>query len=160
MSFQESVQQDLLVNFRGEARVKIDRLSFPFARRRVRESKVVEIVRLYEKTGCLSLDPEFALPAITDHDHPVNSGAANDGIVRCLHGQHRVEAARRHLDEEAEWLVRYYSSSTWLCLFTGRDDDFMTRHPGGDEITSHRRTTFDTELHRRGDLPRVLRCKR
>ena len=117
-----AIADDKAKHFRGTARVQFDHLTFPNPIRR-KDNKIVEELKRSLEGGCD--DEEHPIPAIIDdgilQSALIKSGLIADSLRRvpinsppklqfsrdvqleCLHGQHRVLAAKQILRPEDRW---------------------------------------------------------
>lgn len=137
--------EDREENFRGTARVNIRGLIFkPEYSRDVDRKNVERLKRIFKRQGCLRLSPSNHVPAIISErdlevalqcsgktlenlldsaqDTPVKLELPPGYMLECLHGQHRILAARQILEPAKEewWTVDLYlsgvsSSFLYLC---------------------------------------------
>ena len=134
------IQQEKKAAFRGRAKVAISNLRFEDAyvhgTRPLDSSNIDRLEKIFELEGCLRLDPDHYVPAIINRDTFEkalrNSGLQHDllntspdepkwlnldpqSYLTCLHGRHRLAAARRFLDpSERWWVVDIYSDGLLL----------------------------------------------
>lgn len=123
-------------HFLGTARVPIDKLSFEGSSARVLDEKNVErLVSIYKLTACQQLKPSNHIPGILPPEafsrfvgsiatvqNPLRSDepsgwpmliVSEEQQIQCLHGRHRVEAARRCLGRRDQWwVVDFYSTGS------------------------------------------------
>ncbi len=108
--------------FCGSVKIPLDKIrheELPNNPRQFNENNVTTLLDFFRSEGCLRLDPEHHVPALIsrsavppdlrpggepprfDPQHP----------VVCLHGRHRLEAARKFLtgNENRWWVVDLYS---------------------------------------------------
>ncbi|KAI1680263.1 DUF3723 containing protein [Pyrenophora tritici-repentis] len=126
--------------FRGVARVPLHALNFQNRlvldkHRELSEENVKRLQNIYEQVGCNRLEEENVINAvIADEDLVAELSSQGKSIedfrnlqwpqdaldlpleyVDCLSGMHRIEAARRFLDENDKWwVVRLFSHSELL----------------------------------------------
>jgi hypothetical protein len=124
----QQIVESKAANFKGTARVDISFLSFPYSiRPNYDKNRVADIIRIFEKQGCIYLDPDLHIPAIID-DKTLQDAMSNAGVsleelkrnggykppeltfpsgfmLECLHGQRRVIAAAQYLPPEKRWWV-------------------------------------------------------
>ncbi|EDU46063.1 conserved hypothetical protein [Pyrenophora tritici-repentis Pt-1C-BFP] len=124
--------------FRGVARVPLHALNFQNRlvldkHRELSEENVRRLQNIYEQVGCNRLEEENVINAvIADEDLVAELSSQGKSIedfcnlqwpqdaldlpleyVDCLSGMHRIEAARRFLDENDKWwVVRLFSHNT------------------------------------------------
>jgi hypothetical protein len=128
--------------YRGVARVPLHTLDFnhPLAlgkHREASEQNIQRLERIFERNGCLRLQEENVINAVV-HDEGLSSlllshaltaeqlrrvtwardaPVLNLGNLKCLSGLHRIEAAKRHLDENDKWwIVRLFSDGMYPVL--------------------------------------------
>ena len=110
----------------GTVRVPFSALSFNSEPRQISRSNVRRLVSVFETEGCLRHDRENVLPAIIDdsalaaalqasstsaealrlqHDTvpPQQLTIPPPHRILCLHGQHRILAAKEYLGNENDW---------------------------------------------------------
>ena len=121
----------------GSARVDLDTISFDDApTNQAHHSNVARLVSTFERAGCLRLDPQYHVPAVISQEQLNlairNAGSAPEALfhqdparlpilvfpddfrVQCLHGRHRIEAAKQYLSwNDRWWVVDFYASSEW-----------------------------------------------
>ncbi|KAH0542481.1 hypothetical protein FGG08_003152 [Glutinoglossum americanum] len=127
-------------SFRGTARVHISRLSFDnnTGKRAISKKNINRLHRIFQLEGCLRLDSENDVPVQIEEDILAQALAEsrlidqdlkllpNDGKphflhlpqnyqLECLHGQHRILAGKKYLEEEYVgeeeelwWTVKLY----------------------------------------------------
>ncbi|EOA87100.1 uncharacterized protein SETTUDRAFT_31400 [Exserohilum turcica Et28A] len=131
-----------LTCYRGIARLPLDALGFRHStvldkHREVSLENVRRLERIYGQVGCLRLQDENVVNAIVEDDHLIAAlsthGISLDDMrnirwpqeaptlrlekVYCLSGMHRIEAARRFLDENDKWwTVRLFSYGKWQSI--------------------------------------------
>jgi hypothetical protein len=119
--------------YRGIVKAPLDALDFdhPFVvgqRRDISEQNIQRLERIFERNGCLRLQEENVINAVVlDEDLPVLSALTpeqlrqiawardaptlSSGKLTCISGLHRIEAAKRHLNENDKWWpVRLFSA--------------------------------------------------
>lgn len=124
---------------KGLAQIDLAALDFDFSLQQGHRQPSDKIVSALEKkfklAGCHRRDPQNYISALIDEDAlrtaPTAAGSEEAALaprddnptipylpverVDCLHGLHRVLAARRHLPEDDRWwIVRLYSSRETL----------------------------------------------
>ncbi len=123
----------MLLHTVGVARINLSALNFDHSLRhnhRELSDKVVERLRkIFTTEGCLRLDDENHISAVVDSGVLATALSVaglgmeslrrgDDGFiphliissVKCLHGLHRIAAAKAHLDDNDQWwAVRLYS---------------------------------------------------
>ena len=146
----ESVSVSIERNFYGTARIDLKYLYFD-EEQGIDMNNVARLKRIFNQEGCLRLQPSHRIPATINTNvlerairqdgskredllHPrdriPNLKLSNRDRVDCLHGRHRIEAARQFLPLEDEWWVidlysvgrtRYFFSRRALtCLGLGQ----------------------------------------
>jgi hypothetical protein len=124
-----------LICYRGIARVPLHALRFGHKivldnHRDHSHENVKRLKRIYEQVGCSRLQEENVINAVIEDDNlvaalslhgmslddmrnlrwPQDAPALHLKDVQCLSGMHRIEAARRFLDENDKWwIVRLFS---------------------------------------------------
>ena len=140
--------------FRGIARVPLYALKFQNKlvldkHRELSEENVRRLQNIYEQVGCNRLDEENVINAVVEDEDLgaalslqgksiediSNLQWAQDALslslehVECLSGMHRIEAARRFLDENDKWwIVRLFSYSK-LNIFVNYLSNFRQETP-------------------------------
>ena len=125
-------------NFRGSAKIDLRHLNFDSDTSYLDPKNITRLVQIFELEDCLRLELEHRIPAVISDDvlqHSLNTSGFNrndlftPGIppklefpaqiaLKCLHGKHRIAAAREFLEPlEKWWTVDLYSNGT--CLFHG-----------------------------------------
>ena len=117
---------------RGVARVKLSALNFESSMRQGHRPPSEEVIELLQRkfkiAGCHRFDEQSYISAVVD-DAALDDALSAVGLAKteltdptrgiphlslpplqCLHGLHRVLAARRYLGEDGWWTVRLYSS--------------------------------------------------
>ena len=121
-------------SFRGKAKVRITKLKFDDERiscQPLRPDNVSRLVKIFSLEGCFRLDPEHHVPCLIS-EHILNTSLHNSGLnpedllepgeppslnlgehsLLCLHGRHRIEAAKQFLEPFEEWwIVDLYEES-------------------------------------------------
>jgi len=110
-------------HFRGSAKVSLNNLQFDELTRRLESKNVARLVRIFQYEGCLRLEREHHVPVIIDEvqlsymcqQSGVEPGSLlTDALVilncenitlRCLHGQHRIAAAKEFLEPGDKWWI-------------------------------------------------------
>ena len=138
-----ALAKDTLKCYRGIARVPLNSLNFKHnlvkkKHRDISQQNVLHLVEVFERNGCLRLQEEHVIDAVI-RDEDLVEALSRQGIleedfrnlqwaqnaplldlsdVQCLSGMHRVEAARRYLDDNDKWwIVRLFSYSTLFIHF-------------------------------------------
>ena len=124
-------------HFKGSAKIDLEHLQFAKfdASEFLNPKNVARLKRIFELEGCLRLDPEHHIPVIIDLDILERSLAQSrirrgdlfdsrippeltlppDCVVICLHGRHRIAAARECLlADDRWWTVDIYSESRYF----------------------------------------------
>ena len=108
--------------FCGSVKIPLDKIcheELPNNTRQFNEKNVTTLLGFFRSEGCLRLDPEHHVPALVSRS-AVPQGVTPGGEpprfdpeypVVCLHGRHRLEAARKFLvgNEDRWWVVDLYS---------------------------------------------------
>ena len=125
--------------YRGIARVPLHALRFGHSivldkHRELSHENVIRLERIYEQLGCSRLQEENVINAIVEEDDllaalslngmsldairslqwPQDAPALHLQNVQCLSGMHRIEAARRFLNENDKWWIVRMFSYGWL----------------------------------------------
>jgi hypothetical protein len=132
------IANDKLAKFKGTARVSITHLDFPHPTRQIDEKIIRQLVRDFEGEGCIREEPSHRIPAVIDDsvleealekipltaeafkakvDNPPFLNLRNGVKLECLHGQHRVLAAKEHLGASQWWWIVdiYGTGECYLC---------------------------------------------
>ena len=120
------------VHFRGTARVKLEQLEFKWSEaRELSRENVDRLKEIFRTESVRRLEPRNHIPAVVDHSHLDAALKASDVAgeillnnpesgppelqfppryrVTCLHGGHRIQAAREFLPAvDAWWTVDFY----------------------------------------------------
>ena len=125
-------------HFNGSARIELNKLDFtasqdPSASSYLDPKNVARLARIFSLEGCLRLDLDHHVPALVSdaqlqqaliRSHVEAAALANhqsppllifpeSTILRCLHGKHRIAAARSILEPgDKWWTVDLYSDGT------------------------------------------------
>ena len=112
---------------------KLDQEDVEADPRQLDSKNVQRLVKIFALEGCLRLDPDNYVAALIPQSllsriHQVGTVPASGDVVppifdppeplRCIHGKHRIEAAKQHFALEGKWWVvnvyvkEYLSSST------------------------------------------------
>jgi hypothetical protein len=97
----------------GYAQVDLRHLEFTPGVRNFDESNVHRLCRIFATEGCHRDEPSYSIPAVLPEGF-VGVPAVSSGIIQrlclddgmrlyCLHGKHRVLAARRFLPARDQW---------------------------------------------------------
>ncbi|OBT64130.1 hypothetical protein VE03_06282 [Pseudogymnoascus sp. 23342-1-I1] len=128
-SLEQQFVESKTLHLKGKARVRLSQLSFPNPIRPIDPKLVKVLKRTFKGEGCLQQDSAFSLPAIIDDssltlalqelgvsaDHfkadsilsPANFELPHNIQLACLHGQHRVAAAKEVLGSGNKWWLPY-----------------------------------------------------
>lgn len=122
--------------FQGCAKIPLRDLNFTHSSaRELSEANVNRLLSSFELVGCQRIDAQYHVPAVMDlrllRAALREAGATADDLrsdepaqwpvltlpagvrIECLHGQHRVVAARKYLSKSDHWwVVDLYSSGT------------------------------------------------
>lgn len=120
--------------FRGSAKIHLKHINFECDDLYLDPKNVARLLQVFQLEGCFRLDLEHHIPAIIDEDELrrslQKSGIASGDLFRrqapptldldtstttlkCLHGRHRIEAAKEHLlPGDKWWTVDLYSNGT------------------------------------------------
>jgi hypothetical protein len=143
--------------YRGIVKAPLDALDFDHPlvvdkRREISEQNVQRLERIFERNGCLRLQEENVINAVVlDEDLPLllSSGvsaltpeqlrqiawardapALGAGKLKCISGLHRIQAAKRYLDENDKWWpVRLFSAGTNYCCISMLIPAYECRYP-------------------------------
>lgn len=129
------VSADKHAKYRGSAQVYLEHLDFPHPCRHVDISVIEQLSRNFEGEGCMR--DTNRIPAIIDdvilfaalsklginneafkaisNSAPPLFQLERDVKVECLHGQHRILAAKKFLKpKDRWWIVDFYSNGQYL----------------------------------------------
>jgi hypothetical protein len=128
---EQRISNDKRAKYRGSAQVSIEHLDFPHPCRNI-DTKVIErLIRDFEGEGCIQetnripaiiddsiLHAGLRKLAMTPESFKADSNSApprldlqSDMRVECLHGQHRILAAKQFLAPSRRWwIVDFYST--------------------------------------------------
>ncbi len=132
------IASDKLAKFKGTARVPITHLDFPHPVREIDRKAIKQLIRDFEGEGCIREEPSHRIPAVIDDsileealekisltaeafkakaDNPPILKLSSGVKLECLHGQHRVLAAKEHLAaSQWWWVVDFYGTGEFdLC---------------------------------------------
>ena len=128
------LEEDRKLSFYGSARVDLDALAFERSPEcQISQPNIQRLFSAFEKAGCLRLHPQYHVPAVitkeqldgalTSAESPADALLSKDPEqwplltfpddyrVQCLHGRHRIEAAKRFLSiSDRWWVVDFYTS--------------------------------------------------
>lgn len=131
--------------YQGRAKVQIRWLSFEddwdLGVRALDSRNVARLVQIFELEGCFRREPDHYVPALISSEvlsAALSQGNRNAGDLLavadeplelnvsssliCLHGRHRLEAAKQHLNlDDKWWVVDLYLSG--LCSMTLADTE-------------------------------------
>lgn len=114
-----NVQADVYDRFKGFVRIGLSNIEFCTARD-LNEDNVKRLEGIFELVGCQRDDPANAIPVILGsdcvadvacHERVESSYTSPSRLpfvttkVICLHGKHRIHAARRFLPAPDQWWV-------------------------------------------------------
>ena len=131
---EQGISRDKLANFKGSCKIFIKHLCFPNPARPVDEKIIEQLQRDFDGEGCLREEPNNRVPVIID-DLALQEGLNKLGydaetfkaksakppllrlgsraLLECLHGQHRIVAAKRYLTSKNRWwVVDLYGTGT------------------------------------------------
>lgn len=131
----ERVARDTASNFVGTARIWIKHLKFPNPSRQIDRKIITQLKRDFDGEGCNPEKLSNRIPAIIpapvfqtvlsilhtnaetfkiiSKDRPLHLSLGHDVILECLHGQHRVLAAREHLAPSRRWWIVDLYNTGW-----------------------------------------------
>ncbi|KAG0645121.1 hypothetical protein D0Z07_9209 [Hyphodiscus hymeniophilus] len=138
---EQRVCRDKLAKYRGSAKVWISHLEFPHPSRQVDRRVIEQLKRDFDGEGCIKERANHRIPAVIDdstlqvgleklsitaetfkvtsRDNPPNLRLKSGIKLECLHGQHRVLAAKEHLIPSLRWwIVDLYSTGQYLEIDT------------------------------------------
>ena len=153
-SEEKLIVQDKQAHFRGTAKVKLKHLKFEEHLTLFDPSNVSRLVNIFKLEGCARLDPDHHVPVVI-HESQLKSAlgqshASEADLLKplqteppelffpsgftltCLHGQHRIAAAREFLlPGDQWWIVDLYVSGPSFIFPSFRTHFFkltMSRH--------------------------------
>ena len=133
-AFERRIAGEKAAKARGTVRVRIDHLTFPNPIRCKGDKIIEQLERTFAAEGCL--DEQHGVPAVID-DHILRAALNKTGLkvenlrvisgrqppklqfpentkLECLHGQHRVLAAKKYLPPaERWWTVDLYGTGEY-----------------------------------------------
>jgi hypothetical protein len=135
-SSEQRISKDKLVKYKGTALISIAHLDFPHPCRQIDRKIIEQLKRDFEGEGCVREEPTNRIPAIiedrtlqagleklvtsvnnfkaTSKDDPPKLYLARDVKLECLHGQHRILAAKEFLaPSQRWWVVDLYSAGQY-----------------------------------------------
>jgi hypothetical protein len=124
----KQILEEKSASYLGSAKVRLSNLRFDSdlqtSCRAINESNVTRLEAVFALEGCLRLEPDHHVPAIIPAEILSKALAdadltpaelltlkeppfldISDNFLLCLHGQHRIEAARRFLGSYDDWWV-------------------------------------------------------
>jgi hypothetical protein len=126
---EKRILRDKLANFKGTARVAITHLEFPHPSRQIDRKIIEQLLRDFDGEGCRPEEPDHRIPAIIEDSvlqvaleklsmsadafkaeasKPPILHLENGVMLDCLHGQHRILAAKEHIPTCRWWTVDLY----------------------------------------------------
>ena len=136
--------------FLGSIRVPLHLLhheSLPDNPRHLDEKNVARLLKVYELEGCLRLDSEHHVPVLAPSGLQLPTNVCELPLIttvrfQYLHGQHRLEAAKRFLSTPEKWWVVdvYAKGSPPMIAYSLFCLHRSTRYLRGAEIGTARRT--------------------
>jgi hypothetical protein len=137
--------------FRGTARVRLQRLHFGDQCSRELDRKIVESLKdTFEIEGCLRLEPSHHIPALIDRQTLELAIKSSPGVsaaalldnpkklppelklncsLECLHGRHRLQAAREILlPKDKWWTVDLYLTGMYTSQHFAFSNERVTRY--------------------------------
>lgn len=129
----QRIARDKLAKFKGTARVSIIHLDFPRPSRQVEKKVIDQLIRDFDGEGCIREEPSHRIPAMIEDsvlavalrklsisaemfkvrgDIPPTLQLESGVKLECLHGQHRILAAKEYfvLRSERWWIVDLYGT--------------------------------------------------
>jgi hypothetical protein len=112
------ITSNKLAKFKGIARVWITYLDFPYPARQINKKIIRQLIRDFEREGCIQEEPSHRIPAVIDNlvleealekislsakafkakvDNPPILKLRSGVKLECLYRQHQVLAAKEHL---------------------------------------------------------------
>jgi hypothetical protein len=130
---EERISLDKLAKYKGSAKVSIAHLDFPHPCRQINIKVIEQLKRDFEGEGCIKDKQTNRIPAIIEdsilqtgleklamnnetfkavsNSNPPKLHFGQDVKLECLHGQHRIIAAKEFLvSSERWWVVDLYST--------------------------------------------------
>jgi hypothetical protein len=150
-----SVYSEIHDHFRGYARLNLANIQLT-ADEAVHEADVEQLIKNFGLRGCLQHDPAYAISVIVDGDTlaAATSGQTDltlsDGSpfrrinirATCLHGKHRILAARLALQEpDRWWTARLFDSGRCSVSTKATHIDHSSR------IANHRPRIYSARVH-------------
>ena len=134
---EEGICRDELANYKGSAQVWITHLDFPHPIRQIDRRVITQLKRDFDGEGCIKTRPEHRVPAVIgesmlqealqklaissetfkaiSRDNPLKIDLGRGAKLECLHGQHRILAAKEYLVPSLRWwILDLYSTSTYI----------------------------------------------
>jgi Protein of unknown function (DUF3723) len=121
---EQRISRDKLAKYKGTAQVPIENLDFPHPYRQIDASIIERLKRDFEGEGCirttnripavidgttlqaqlqkLTLETEIFRAGSSENPPRLSLGSTK---LECLHGQHRILAAREFLDASERWWI-------------------------------------------------------
>jgi len=136
VAIEHRISKDKLAKYKGTARVSFAHLEFPHPFRQVDRKIIEQLKRDFEGEGCIKEKLTNRIPAII-HDPILQAGLeklaisteefkvgskedppqlhlGRDTMLECLHGQHRILAAKEFLvPSQRWWVVDLYSTGQY-----------------------------------------------
>jgi hypothetical protein len=125
-ALEQRIATDKLAKFKGAARVSFRHLEFPYPARQIDEKVIQQLLRDFDGEGCIREERSHWIPVVIDEsilqttleknsltpetfkakaDHPPILKLESGVKLECLHGQHRILAAKEHLAASHWWWV-------------------------------------------------------
>ena len=137
-AIEQRIASDKLAKFKGAARVSIQHLEFPHPTRPIDRKAIRQLIREFDGEGCIREEASHRIPVVIDNsilqaalerlsltaetfrskaDHPPFLKLGSGVKLECLHGQHRVLAAKEHLAaSQLWWVVDIYGTGS--CIYS------------------------------------------
>lgn len=156
---EERISNDKRAKYRGSAQVSIEHLDFPHPCRHIDTKVIEQLIRDFEGEGCIK--DTNRIPAIID-DSVLRAGlkklamsaesfkAVSNSVppwldlerdvrIECLHGQHRILAAKKFLKSSKRWWIVDFYSSGQCIEYSLRSTLISPRSRSGYQAGSSRR---------------------
>lgn len=136
-AIEQRIASDKLAKFKGAARVSFQHLEFLHPTRQIDRKTIRQLIRDFDGEGCIREEPSHRIPIIADNsilqaaleklsltaetfraqaDHPPVLELGSGVKLECLHGQHRILAAKEHLAaSQWWWIVDIYGTGRCTC---------------------------------------------
>ena len=171
----ENLQRLRRLKFRGTARIRLDDLRLSAHNgKEMSRGNVDRLKAIFEEEGCRRLEVQHHVPALIDKQ-ALDRAVANAKIspaalqeangnypelllpaqIDCLHGQHRIQAAKEFLPPREKWWAvdLYHAGLFVIAAFHYRPDATTYRYRRYPQAMSDRRVRERRQAQRWRDLP-------